>query len=136
MEVLLHPSSVFHPREEEQSERKIQISEDILGSCVINVSGSWDTYLPLAEFFYSNGYYSGVGMLPYELKCKTPVCWGKVGQRELSSTEIVQQTTECIQQIRGRLKVAQDRQKCYADKRRSLLEFQMGDYELLKVAPW
>lgn len=31
---------------------------------------------------------------------------------------------------------AQSRQKSYADKRRSDLEFQVGDYVLLKVSPW
>ncbi|KAI3754864.1 hypothetical protein L1987_54656 [Smallanthus sonchifolius] len=31
---------------------------------------------------------------------------------------------------------ARDRQKCYADKRRKPLEFQVGDMVLLKVSPW
>ena len=31
---------------------------------------------------------------------------------------------------------AQDRQKSYADKRRKPLEFDIGDYVLLKVSPW
>ncbi|GKA63342.1 putative reverse transcriptase domain-containing protein [Tanacetum coccineum] len=34
------------------------------------------------------------------------------------------------------LKVARDRQKSYADKRRKPLEFSVGDYVLLKVSPW
>nr|GEW02588.1 hypothetical protein [Tanacetum cinerariifolium] len=34
------------------------------------------------------------------------------------------------------LKAARDRQKSYADKRRTLLEFSVGDYVLLKVSPW
>ncbi|GJR97263.1 putative reverse transcriptase domain-containing protein [Tanacetum coccineum] len=35
-----------------------------------------------------------------------------------------------------RLKVARDRQKSYANKRRKHLEFSVGDYVLLKVSPW
>ncbi|XP_024969609.1 uncharacterized protein LOC112508973 [Cynara cardunculus var. scolymus] len=41
-----------------------------------------------------------------------------------------------IQQIRERLKIAQDRQKSYADKRRKPIEFQVGDRVMLKVSPW
>ncbi|GJT74363.1 hypothetical protein Tco_1041088 [Tanacetum coccineum] len=49
---------------------------------------------------------------------------------------IVLDTTEKISQIKDRLKVARDRQKSYADKRRKPLEFSVGDYVLLKVSPW
>nr|GEZ96454.1 hypothetical protein [Tanacetum cinerariifolium] len=38
--------------------------------------------------------------------------------------------------IKDRLKVARDRQKRYADKRRKPLEFSVGDYVLLKVSHW
>ena len=54
----------------------------------------------------------------------------------MGSTEIVLQTTKRIQQIRQRLLTAQSRQKSYADRRRSELEFQVGDFILLKVSPW
>ena len=54
----------------------------------------------------------------------------------MGSTEIVLQTTEQIQQVRERLLTAQSRQKSYADRRRSELEFQVGDFVLLKVSPW
>ncbi|KAJ9564648.1 hypothetical protein OSB04_000614 [Centaurea solstitialis] len=65
-----------------------------------------------------------------------PNLLGEVGQRVLGSTEVVQRTTEDIQRIRERLRTAQSRQKSYADKRRSDLEFQVGDRVLLKVSPW
>ncbi|GKG16636.1 hypothetical protein Tco_0361593, partial [Tanacetum coccineum] len=50
--------------------------------------------------------------------------------------ELVQETTEKISQIKDKLKVARDRQKSYADKRRKPPEFSVGDYVLLKVSPW
>ncbi|KAJ9538034.1 hypothetical protein OSB04_030767 [Centaurea solstitialis] len=123
-----------------QSERTIQTLEDMLRSCVLYFGGSWDTYLPLAEFSYNNSYHSSIGMPPYEMlygrRCRTPICWGEVGQRVIGSTEVVQQTTENIKRIRERLREVQSRQKSYADKRRSDLEFQVGDRVLLKVSPW
>nr|GEX86130.1 putative reverse transcriptase domain-containing protein [Tanacetum cinerariifolium] len=59
-----------------------------------------------------------------------------VGEGQLIEPELVQDTTEKISQIKDRLKVARDRQKSYADKRRKPLEFSLGDYVLLKVSPW
>ena len=112
----------------------------MLRACAIDFGGSWDDHLHLAKFSYNNSYHSSIKMPPYEAlygrKCRTPVCWGEVGQRVLGSTDIVLQTTEKIQVIRDHLVTASSRQKSYADKRRSNLEFQVGDYVLLKVSPW
>ncbi|XP_022040218.1 uncharacterized protein LOC110942762 [Helianthus annuus] len=74
--------------------------------------------------------------LLYGRKCRTPVCWGEVGQRELVPSDLIAVTNEKIELIRARLKTAQDQQKAYADKRRRPIEFQVGDYVLLKVSPW
>nr|GEX97574.1 putative reverse transcriptase domain-containing protein [Tanacetum cinerariifolium] len=60
----------------------------------------------------------------------------EVGEGHLIGTELVQETTEKIAQIKDRLTTARDRQKSYANKRRKLLEFSVGDYVLLKVSPW
>ncbi|GKF85847.1 hypothetical protein Tco_0253674, partial [Tanacetum coccineum] len=57
-------------------------------------------------------------------------------QQQLIGPELVQETTKKISQIKDRLKVARDRQKSYADKRRKPLEFNIGDHVLLKVSPW
>ncbi|KAJ9556692.1 hypothetical protein OSB04_011306 [Centaurea solstitialis] len=136
----LHFSTAYHPQTDGQSERTIQTLEDMLRACVLDFGGSWDAYLPLAEFSYNNNYHSSIGMPPFEMlygrRCRTPICWGEVGQRVLGSTEVVQRTTEDIQRIRERLRTAQSRQKSYADRRRSDLEFQVEDRVLLKVSPW
>ncbi|XP_022031400.1 uncharacterized protein LOC110932367 [Helianthus annuus] len=85
-------------------------------------------------------YHSGIKMAPYELlygrKCRTPVCWGEVGQRELAPNDLIALTNEKIELIRARLKAAQDRQKAYGDKRKRPIEFPVGDFVLLKVSPW
>ena len=136
----LHFSTAFHPQTDGQSERTIQTLEDMLRACVLDFGGSWDRYLPLAEFSYNNSFHASIGMPPFEMlygrKCRTPICWGEVGHRVLGSTEVVLKTTEMIQMVRERLAAAQSRQKSYADKRRSDLEFQVGDFVLLKVPPW
>ena len=70
-------------------------------------------------------------MAPFEAlygrPCRTPVCWNEVGERKLVGPELVQVTSDNIKLIRENLKIAQDRQKSYADKRQRDLEFQIGE---------
>ena len=67
-------------------------------ACVMDFGGSWDTYLPLAEFSYNNSHHSSIGMTPFEIlygrRCRTPICWGEVGQRVMGGTAIVLTMTE------------------------------------------
>ena len=136
----LHFSTTFHPQTDGQSERTIQTLEDMLRDCVMEFKGSWNNYLALIEFAYNNSYQSSIGMAPYEAlygrKCRTPVCWDEVGERRLIDLEIVQDTTEKVNMIRERLKIANDRQKSYVDNRRRDLKFEMGDQVFLRVSPW
>ncbi|GJY29935.1 reverse transcriptase domain-containing protein [Tanacetum coccineum] len=104
----LNLSTAYHPQTDGQSERTIQILEDMLRACVIDFGNSWDRHLPLAE----------------------------VGEAQLTGPEIIHETTEKIFKIRDRMQAARDRQKSYADKRRRPLEFEVGDKVMLKVAPW
>ncbi|GJX99339.1 hypothetical protein Tco_0356358 [Tanacetum coccineum] len=57
------------------------------------------------------------------LKCRLPIMWAEVGEGQLIASELVQETTENISQIKDRLKATRDRQKSYADKKRKPLEF-------------
>ncbi|GJU52580.1 putative reverse transcriptase domain-containing protein [Tanacetum coccineum] len=104
----LDMSTAYHPQTDGQSERTIQTLDDMLIACVLDFEGSWDVHLTLVE----------------------------VGEGKLIGPELVQETTEKISQFKDRLKVAHDRQKSYADKRRKPLEFSVGEYVLLKVLPW
>ena len=49
--------------------------------------------------------------------------------------DAVEEMVEVVRQIRVRIKEAQDRQKSYADFRRTDLQFQVGDKVFLKVSP-
>ncbi|GJU76594.1 putative reverse transcriptase domain-containing protein [Tanacetum coccineum] len=68
--------------------------------------------------------------------CDTIWMIAEVGEVQLTSPEIVQETTEKIVQIKQRIQAACYSQKSYADLKRKLMEFQVGDSVMLKVSPW
>ncbi|KAJ0576646.1 putative nucleotidyltransferase, Ribonuclease H [Helianthus annuus] len=136
----LNLSTAFHPQTDGQIERTIQTLEDMLRSCVIDFGGSWDAHLPLIEFSYNNNYHSSIQMAPFEAlygrKCRSPITWREIGDKQFTGPELIQETTDKIFQIRDNLLKARSRQKSYVDKRRKPLEFSVGDHVLLKVSPW
>ena len=56
----------FHPQADGQSERTIQVLEDMLLVCVLDFHGSWVDHLSLIEFAYNNSLQSSIGMAPFE----------------------------------------------------------------------
>ncbi|KAL0561651.1 hypothetical protein IC582_002091 [Cucumis melo] len=132
-------STAFHPQTDGQTERLNQVLEDMLRACALEFPGSWDSDLHFMEFAYNNSYQATIGMTPFEALygkcCRSPVCWGEVGEQRLMGPELVQSNNEAIQKIRSRMHTAQRRQKSYADVRRKDLEFEVGDKVFLKVAP-
>ncbi|GKC37160.1 putative reverse transcriptase domain-containing protein [Tanacetum coccineum] len=102
----LDMSMAYHPQTDGQSERTIQTLEDMLRAYVIDFRKGWDRHLPL------------------------------VGDAQLTSPEIIHETTEKIIQIKKRIQEARDRQKSYADMRRKPLVFQTRDKVMLKVSLW
>ena len=135
----LRLSTTFHPHTDGQSERVIQILEDMLRECVLDFQGSWMEHFPLIEFKYNNSFQSSIGMAPYEAlygrPCRSPMCWTESGKATLIGPELVQETTEKLRVIRDRLLAAHSRQKSYANHMRRPLEFQVGDHVFFRVSP-
>nr|GEW52674.1 reverse transcriptase domain-containing protein [Tanacetum cinerariifolium] len=57
----------------------------------------------------------------------------EVGDVQLTSPEIVHETTEKIVQIKSKIQAARDRKKIYADLKREPMDFRVGDRVMLKV---
>ena len=132
-------STTFHPQTDGQSERTIQVLEDMLRACVLDHKGSWEVHLPLVEFAYNNSYQASIQMTPnealYRRPCRSPLFWTEVGESSITSPDLIRDTSEKVSLIRQRLLMAQCRQKSYADIRHRPLEFEVGDHVFLKVIP-
>nr|GEZ33790.1 putative reverse transcriptase domain-containing protein [Tanacetum cinerariifolium] len=72
----LDMSTTYHIETNGQSERTIQTLEDMLRASVL-----------------------------YLKKCRSPICWAEVGDRQLTDPEIIRETIEKIVQIKSRDKV-------------------------------
>lgn len=102
----------------------------MLRACVLDFrgrgAGNWVEHLSLAEFAYNNSYQASLGMAPFEAlygrKCRSPICWFEVGERELTGAEIVDQMTDITRIARDNLpRVVRRVMLC----RRRPLEFQV-----------
>ncbi|GJY51935.1 putative reverse transcriptase domain-containing protein [Tanacetum coccineum] len=116
----LDMSMAYHPQTDGQSECIIQTLEDMLRATANFYCNCMAAYhCKLFPATATVTYDSSVRCAPFEAlygrKCRSRIMWAE---------------------IKDRLMVVRDHQKSYADKRRKLLEFSVGDYVLLKVSPW
>jgi hypothetical protein len=71
----------------------------------------------------------------YGRKCRTPLYWDQTGERQFFGPKIIQEAEGQVRMIQENLRIAQTRQKSYADNRRRPLEFEEGGHVYLKVSP-
>ena len=135
----LNLSTAYHPQTDGQTERVNGVLEDLLRLCIFDFGGTWEDHLPLVEFAYNNSYQASIGMAPFEAlygrPCRSPSCWSETTDRLILGPDMIRDTYEKVELVRRRMKAAQDRQKSYADKRRTDLEFEVGDMVFVKVSP-
>ncbi|WVZ84132.1 hypothetical protein U9M48_031193 [Paspalum notatum var. saurae] len=102
----------------------------MLRACAIQYGTCWDKSLPYAEFSYNNSYQASLKKSPFEAlygrRCRTPLFWNQTGEKDAEQQ---------IKMVRENLRVAQSRQKSYADVRRRDLTFKVDDFVYLKVSP-
>ncbi|GJU70609.1 putative reverse transcriptase domain-containing protein [Tanacetum coccineum] len=96
----LDMSMAYHPETDGQSERTIQTLKDMLRASPFEAL--------------------------YGRKCRSPVCWAKVGDVQLTRPEIIHKTTKKIVQIRQCLQATRDRQ------RRKLNPWYIGPFKILE----
>ena len=78
-------------------------------------------------------------MAPFEAlygkRYMTPLSWDEVGDRQLFGPDLIKESEQKVKLIRDRLKVAQSRQKIYADSKRKETVYEVGDSVYLQVSP-
>jgi hypothetical protein len=120
-------------------ERVNQVLEDLLRACVLTYNTDWEKSLPYAEFSYNNSYQASFKMAPFEAlygrKCRTPLMWSEVGEQTFFGPAAIVEAEENVAKVRENLKIAQSKQKSYADQKRKDISFDVGEHVYLKVSP-
>ena len=132
-------STTLQPQTDGQTKRVNQILEDMLRACALDYGSSWDDNLPYAEFSYKKSYQASLKMAPFEAlyrrRCRTPLLWDEVGDRQLFGPDLIKESEEKVKLIQDRLKVAQSRQKSYVDSKCKETVYEVGNRVYLRVSP-
>jgi hypothetical protein len=127
----LNFSLAYHPQTDGQTKRVNQILEHMLRACALKYGKSWDHSLPYAEFSYNNSYQASLKISSSEFLygklCRTPLFWNETDESQVFGPDVLKNVEN--------LRVAQSRQKHYADNKRRDLTFEVGDFVYLKVSP-
>ncbi|WVZ84452.1 hypothetical protein U9M48_031482 [Paspalum notatum var. saurae] len=139
LDTQLRFSTAYHPQTDGKTERTNQILEDMLRACAIQYGTGWDKCLPYAEFSYNNSYQASLKKSPFEAlygkRCRTPLFWNQTGEKLVFGPDIIQDAEQQLRIVQENLRVAQSRQRSYADVRRRDLSFKVDDHVYLKVSP-
>jgi hypothetical protein len=71
----------------------------------------------------------------YNRKCQTLLMWSEVGERTFFGPATIVEAEENVAKVRENLKLAQSRQKSYADPNWRDVSFEVREYMYLRVSP-
>ena len=82
---------------------------DMLRTCAIQYGTSWDKCLSYAEFSYNNSYQASLKKSPFEAlygrKCRTPLYWDQIGEKQLFGPDIIEDAEQMVQAVRENLRI-------------------------------
>ena len=132
-------TSAYYPQTDGQTERVNQVIEDILRAYCNRKPKRWIQYLPLAEYAYNSSYHSSIDMTPFKAlygqECLSPLNFSDPTIKVEASKQMLETMEQQIKAIRKDIQAAKDRQKQYADPKRSDRVFKEGDKVFIRVRP-
>jgi hypothetical protein len=134
----LKMSTSFHPQTDGQTERANQTMEQVLRSYVSYDQSDWDDYLPLVEFAINNSVAASTGETPYftnygfHPRIPSSVEGADPEARSPLAIDFHVRLIQLQAEVRKRILEAQERQRKFADEKRSDYTFAEGDSVLYR----
>ncbi|WVZ49037.1 LOW QUALITY PROTEIN: hypothetical protein U9M48_000419 [Paspalum notatum var. saurae] len=139
-QVKLNLSTAYHPQSDGQTERVNQCLEMYLRCAIHDSPRQWKAWLPLAELWYNSSFHTSIGCSPFKALFGYEPNLGVSGPLSASTppsvAELAQVRELHLQVLKQHLAAAQNRMKLQADRGRVELQFQPGDFVLLKLQPY
>jgi hypothetical protein len=133
-------STAYHSQTDGQTERVNQCLEMFLRCSVHNTPRQWKSWLPLAEFWYNTTFHTSLGCAPFKAMYGYDPNVTSAPMISPTDDKYVQDLLTDRQMhidlLKQQLQTAQNRMKGQADKRRTDIEFPVGDQVLLKLQPY
>ena len=142
-------STAFHPQSDGQTERMNISLEEVLRHYVSYNQGDWDSHIQMAAFAINNSYQSSTKSTPFMLNLgrnpRVPTVLTEVtdllerrfamirGTKSQAALRVTKQMYADLSKAKEYLRIAQQRQKSYADRKRVDKEFKVDDMVLLST---
>ena len=153
LDTKLKMSTAFHPETDGQTERTNRILEEMLRNYVNYKQNNWDTCLTACEISYNNSVHDSTGFSPYymnsgvHINLPVNLSMPQVGAAAVNggmsgtgSTSInaasellIEQMKNDLIQAKEKLKLAQEKQSFYANKKRRDVVYKVGDLVMLST---
>lgn len=135
----LRMSSVYHPQSDGQTEALNKVVEQYLCAFTHRRPHRWGKLLPWIELSHNTSWNAGTGTTPYEVTFgRKPFNFPEyiTGTSNIEAVEnLLVDRDATFQTIRKNLLKAQKVMKRQADSKRREVQYQMGDWVLLRLRP-
>ncbi|MCH79797.1 Ty3/gypsy retrotransposon protein, partial [Trifolium medium] len=133
-------STSYHPQTDGQSEILNKCLEMYLRCFTFQQPKTWCKVLALAEYWYNTAFHTSAGMTPFQaLYGREPPAMVRYVAQPADLVNVkdhLLQRDAIIEQLRNNLLRAQQVMKHHADKKRTDVEFNVGDKVLVKLQPY
>ncbi|MCH79693.1 Ty3/gypsy retrotransposon protein [Trifolium medium] len=133
-------STTYHPQTDGQSEILNKCLEMYLRCFTFQQPRTWNKILAMAEYWYNTSFHTSAGMTPFKaLYGRDPPTMVRYVAQPDDITTVKEQLLHrdaILEQLRSNLLRAQQVMKAHADKKRTDVEFKVGDKVLVKLQPY
>ena len=133
-------SSAYHPQSDGQSEVMNRVIEQYLRALVHRRSGTWGRFLPWVELSHNTSWNAGTGSTPYEITFgRKPFSFPDyiTSSSKLDAVDdTLKHCEEVFLCIRQKLLKAQATMKRTADTKWREVDYEVGNWVLLKLRPY
>jgi hypothetical protein len=139
MKISLHFSTAYHPETDGQTERVNQCLEQYLRCMAFSEPKKWADWLPTAEWWYNCSYHTTIKMSPFQALYEYPSPFlTELRLLEIVSVEAhatLSDKENMLKVLQQNLALAQHDMKKFADPKRIVRSFNLGDMVYLKMQP-